>query len=66
MLKRGELPRFRITVVLVTGLDANGEEVCDQLDIPTRIECPACGTTWPVDAPEFECSCPPNACGWAA
>jgi hypothetical protein len=31
--------------------------------VPTpciRIICPSCGTSWPADAPELDCTCPPN------
>ena len=27
----------------------------------SRIKCPHCGTSWPLDAPELSCTCPPNA-----
>lgn len=25
-----------------------------------RLHCPACGSSWPTEAPEYECSCPSN------
>lgn len=42
----------RQTHVTFPGIGPDG--VCYEL----RPKCPACGSTWPADAPELECSCP--------
>lgn len=40
-------------------------EVAISPDIDSsRYTCPVCGSSWPVMAPELECSCPPNAGEW--
>ena len=32
-----------------------------KLTVDARIGCPSCGISWPTDAPELSCTCPPNA-----
>lgn len=33
-------------------------------DTEGRVTCPACDCSWPVEADELECTCPPNDDEW--